>query len=105
MVVHTDRRQDPPNVGSDHALQYFTENNDFMVIGVIGPLGVGNSTIMKLYGKDASSPGMLPPFPTQNEEMKLTGKHCTTSIDLRISNERVILLDTQVRWFIHNSCP
>jgi len=40
---------------------------------------------------------MLPPFPTQTEEVKLMGKHCTTGIDLRISNERVILLDTQVR--------
>lgn len=40
---------------------------------------------------------MLPPFPTQTEEIKLMGKHCTTGIDLRISNERVILLDTQVR--------
>jgi len=79
-----------------HVLQYLTENNDFMVIGVIGPPGVGKSTIMnELYGYDASSPGMLPPFPTQTEEVKLMGKHCTTGIDLRISNERVILLDTQ----------
>lgn len=40
---------------------------------------------------------MLPPFPTQTEEIKLMGKHCTTGIDIRISNERVILLDAQVR--------
>ena len=39
-------------------LQYLTENNDFMVIGIIGPPGVGKSTIMnELYGYDASSPG------------------------------------------------
>lgn len=38
--------------------QYLTENNDFMVIGIIGPPGVGKSTIMnELYGYDASSPG------------------------------------------------
>ena len=43
-----------------HVLQYLTENNDFMVIGVIGPPGVGKSTIMnELYGYDASSPGTI----------------------------------------------
>ncbi|AQK79991.1 Protein SMG9 [Zea mays] len=81
---------------TDKILPYLTENNDFMVIGVIGPPGVGKSTIMnELYGYDASSPGMLPPFPTQTEETRLMGKHCTTGIDIRISNERVILLDAQ----------
>ncbi|XP_066377913.1 uncharacterized protein [Miscanthus floridulus] len=81
---------------TDKILPYLTENNDFMVIGVIGPPGVGKSTIMnELYGHDASSPGMLPPFPTQTEETRLMGKHCTTGIDIRISNERVILLDAQ----------
>ncbi|CAD6337973.1 unnamed protein product [Miscanthus lutarioriparius] len=81
---------------TDKILPYLTENNDFMVIGIIGPPGVGKSTIMnELYGYDASSPGMLPPFPTQTEETRLMGKHCTTGIDIRISNERVILLDAQ----------
>ncbi|TVT98460.1 hypothetical protein EJB05_46745, partial [Eragrostis curvula] len=81
---------------TDKFLPYLTENNDFMVIGIIGPPGVGKSTIMnELYGYDGSSPGMLPPFSTQTEEIKLMAKHCTTGIDIRISNERVILLDTQ----------
>ncbi|KAG8094095.1 hypothetical protein GUJ93_ZPchr0012g19963 [Zizania palustris] len=83
-------------IHTDKILPYLTENNDFMVIGVIGPTGVGKSTIMnELYGYDGSSPGMLPPFATQTEEIKATAKHCTTGIDIRISNERVILLDTQ----------
>lgn len=39
-------------------LQFLTENTDFMVVGVIGPTGVGKSIIMnELYGFDASSPG------------------------------------------------
>ncbi len=39
-------------------VQFLTENIDFTVIGVIGPPGVGKSTIMnELYGFDAGSPG------------------------------------------------
>lgn len=39
-------------------LQFLTENTEFTVVGVIGPPGVGKSTIMnELYGFDATSPG------------------------------------------------
>ena len=41
-------------------MQYLRENNDFVVIGIIGPPGVGKSTIMnELYGYDGSSPGTM----------------------------------------------
>lgn len=41
-------------------LQFLTENSEFTVVGVIGPPGVGKSTIMnELYGFDATSPGGL----------------------------------------------
>uniref|UniRef100_A0ACD5XWL1 Uncharacterized protein n=1 Tax=Avena sativa TaxID=4498 RepID=A0ACD5XWL1_AVESA len=83
-------------VHTDKILPYLTENNDFMVIGIIGPPGVGKSTIMNaLYGYDGSSPGMHPPFATQTEEIRAMAKHCTAGVDFRISHERVILLDTQ----------
>lgn len=49
----------------------------------------------ELYGFDGSSPGMLPPFTTQSEETRAMARHCTTGIELRISTERLILLDTQ----------
>lgn len=40
--------------------QFLTENTEFTVVGVIGPTGVGKSTIMnELYGFDATSPGQL----------------------------------------------
>ncbi|XP_047075108.1 nonsense-mediated mRNA decay factor SMG9-like [Lolium rigidum] len=83
-------------VHTEKILPYLTENNDFVVIGIIGPPGVGKSTIMNaLYGYDGNSPGMHPPFAMQNEEMKAMAKHCTAGVDFRISHERVILLDTQ----------
>lgn len=39
-------------------LQFLTENTDFTVVGVIGPTGVGKSTIMnEIYGFNGNLPG------------------------------------------------
>uniref|UniRef100_A0A7N0TBC3 Protein SMG9 n=1 Tax=Kalanchoe fedtschenkoi TaxID=63787 RepID=A0A7N0TBC3_KALFE len=80
----------------DRFLPFLTENTDFTVVGVIGPTGVGKSTIMnEIYGFNGSSPGMLPPFPVQTEDIRAASRHCTTGIEPRISSERIILLDAQ----------
>lgn len=66
------------------------------MVGVIGPPGVGKSTIMnELYGFDATSPGMLPPYTVQSEEVRAMARHCSMGIEPRVSAERLILLDTQ----------
>ncbi|CAN1235961.1 Nonsense-mediated mRNA decay factor SMG9 [Linum grandiflorum] len=84
----------------DRFLPFLTENTDFTVVGVIGPPGVGKSTIMnEIYGFDGTSPGMLPPFNVQSEDNRVMARHCTVGIEPRISAERVILLDTQVSYF------
>lgn len=47
-----------PDTYGTSSLQFLTDNTDFTVVGVIGPPGVGKSTIMnELYGFDGSSPG------------------------------------------------
>ncbi|KAJ9185572.1 hypothetical protein P3X46_005189 [Hevea brasiliensis] len=80
----------------DRFLPFLIENTDFTVIGVIGSPGVGKSTIMnELYGFDAGSPGMLPPFSVQSEDNRAMARHCSVGIEPRISAERLILLDTQ----------
>lgn len=80
----------------DRFLPFLTENTDFTVVGIIGPPGVGKSTIMnEIYGFDGTSPGMLPPFAIQSEEIRVSARHCTVGIEPRISAERFILLDTQ----------
>ncbi|XP_050386367.1 uncharacterized protein LOC126802728 isoform X2 [Argentina anserina] len=80
----------------DRFLPFLTDNTDFTVVGVIGPPGVGKSTIMnELYGFDATSPGMLPPFAIETEEGKAMARHCSVGIEPRVSSERLILLDTQ----------
>ncbi|XP_028762939.1 protein SMG9 isoform X2 [Neltuma alba] len=80
----------------DRFLPFLTENTDFTVVGVIGPPGVGKSTIMnELYGFDSSSPGMLPPFSIESNDTSAMARHCSVGIEPRISSERIILLDTQ----------
>ncbi|KAK0596377.1 hypothetical protein LWI29_015086 [Acer saccharum] len=80
----------------DRFLPFLSENTDFTVVAVIGPPGVGKSTIMnQLYGFDGSSPGMLPPFAILSEETRAMSRHSTCGIEPRISAERLILLDTQ----------
>ncbi|XP_020258960.1 protein SMG9-like [Asparagus officinalis] len=81
---------------TERILPFLTDNTDFNVVGIIGPTGVGKSTILnELYGFDGSSPGMLPPFATQSEETIAMAKHCTAGVELRVSSERLILLDAQ----------
>lgn len=66
------------------------------MVGVIGPPGVGKSTILnEIYGSDSSSPGMMSPFVVESEETRAMARHCTVGIEPRISSERIILLDTQ----------
>ncbi|KAL8049261.1 hypothetical protein ABFS82_06G010000 [Erythranthe guttata] len=80
----------------DRFLPFLTDNTDFTVVGVIGPTGVGKSTILnEIYCYDSSSPGMLPPFGVESEETRSMAKHLTVGIEPRISSERIILLDTQ----------
>lgn len=80
----------------DRFLPFLTDNTEFTVVGVIGPTGVGKSTILnEIYGFDSSSPGMLPPFGVETEETRALARHFTVGIEPRISAERIILLDTQ----------
>lgn len=66
------------------------------MVGVIGPPGVGKSTILnELYGFETSSPGMPLPFVVQSDESKAMARHCTMGMELRVSAERLILIDSQ----------
>ncbi|KAJ8544720.1 hypothetical protein K7X08_017303 [Anisodus acutangulus] len=78
---------------TDRFLPFVTDNTEFSVVGIIGPPGVGKSTIMnEIYG-GFDHPH---PFPTHTQETRAMGKHCTVGIEPRvIPSERIILLDTQ----------
>ena len=89
----------------EEAGQQLSDTNDFTVIGVLGGQGVGKSTIMSLLagapwaGAAAEAAGGAslhePPFPAQPTEVALQAAHQTCGIDLFVTSERLILLDTQ----------
>ncbi|XP_071042141.1 nonsense-mediated mRNA decay factor SMG9 isoform X2 [Parasteatoda tepidariorum] len=79
----------------DNALEYLHDGTDFYVIGVIGLQGVGKSTIMSIISGNYSEKSKWQLFKPQTNDLKEIGEHCTTGIDIYVTNQRVILLDTQ----------
>ncbi|CAG2068335.1 unnamed protein product, partial [Timema podura] len=82
---------------NDSCLEYLLDQNDFTVVGCLGLQGVGKSTLMSLLA------GNLPNennknayvFRPQSSEHHESGGHCTVGVDLCVTSNRVILLDTQ----------
>ena len=77
-----------------------SEQTDFTVVGMLGGQGVGKSTIASLLagaGWSSESRGELhtPPFLPQGMAAILQAAHQTTGVDIYITPERLILLDTQ----------
>ncbi|KAL1458575.1 hypothetical protein WDU94_008713 [Cyamophila willieti] len=70
---------------------FLTEQTDFTVIGVIGLQGSGKSTILSHLVRNTD----CRIFPVQSEANMLECSHCTTGLDIYVSNNRLILLDTQ----------
>ncbi|XP_034934513.1 protein SMG9 [Chelonus insularis] len=75
----------------ENVLDYLVDQQDFLVIGVLGTQGVGKSTILSLLTFNH-----LPDiFGVENLTHYKTGSNCTTGIDFYVTKNRVIYLDTQ----------
>lgn len=79
----------------DSALEFLHDATDFYVIGVLGLQGTGKSTIMSIISGMCEDKKKCHFFKTQTSEHKERGEHCTTGIDIYVTNQRIILLDTQ----------
>ncbi|KAG8187784.1 hypothetical protein JTE90_025822 [Oedothorax gibbosus] len=79
----------------DNALEYLHDATDFYVIGVLGLQGVGKSTIMSIISGIHSERSKWQLFKPQTNDLKEIGEHCTSGIDMYVSSQRIILLDTQ----------
>ncbi|KAJ7310879.1 smg-9, nonsense mediated mRNA decay factor, partial [Desmophyllum pertusum] len=75
------------------------DQTDFLVVGVIGPQGVGKSTVLSVLG--GAGPSLDSRFVTHQAAASLwfpyheDGTNQTAGIDMSVTQERVILLDTQ----------
>eukprot|EP00041_Stephanoeca_diplocostata_P022044 m.522823 g.522823 ORF g.522823 m.522823 type:complete len:469 (+) comp21970_c1_seq5:149-1555(+) len=66
---------------------------EFLVVGVLGPHGSGKSTLMSaLHG---GTPDTQSVFPVETLDQLTEGVPATTGVDIAVSNERVIILDTE----------
>ena len=93
----------------DELQKQLSDNTDFTVIGVLGQQGVGKSTIMSLiagasWRDNSVAPAVPngdlhelhePVFAPQSIDNLLNAAHQTSGIDLRITSERLLVLDTQ----------
>lgn len=71
-----------------------TDETDFLVVGVIGPVSVGKSTILNAIYGHKSGNGVAP-FKTASTEKILSGSYQTNGVDIAVSPERVIVIDAQ----------
>ncbi|CEP17634.1 hypothetical protein [Parasitella parasitica] len=80
----------PNKFNTDAILKNLTDYPGHFVIGIIGKQGVGKSTILSHFTEDPQHA-----FPSQNTEQFLYQGHKTDGIDMYITPERAILLDTE----------
>lgn len=70
------------------------EQSDFLVVGIIGMQGSGKSTLMSLLAGNTDDDSNFI-FPPQSREVREECGHMTNGIDIFVSQQRVIFLDTQ----------
>ncbi|CAO3643759.1 unnamed protein product [Mucor fragilis] len=80
----------PNKFNADTVLKNLTDYPGHFVIGIIGKQGVGKSTILSHFTQDPKHA-----FPSQDNEQFLYQGYKTDGIDMYITPERAILLDTE----------
>lgn len=81
---------------SDIALEHLSDNADFFVVGIIGPQGVGKSTLMSMIGgNDPFDMYRQYIFRPACKECTETSGHQTQGVQFFVNENRVILLDSQ----------
>ncbi|XP_064594065.1 nonsense-mediated mRNA decay factor SMG9 isoform X4 [Zonotrichia leucophrys gambelii] len=80
----------------DSALEFLLEQTDVLVVGALGLQGTGKSTVMSLLaGNQPEEDPRSFVFRPQPPELRERGGAQTGGIDLFITQERVLFLDTQ----------
>uniref|UniRef100_A0A915JXX5 Protein SMG9 n=1 Tax=Romanomermis culicivorax TaxID=13658 RepID=A0A915JXX5_ROMCU len=81
---------------SDIALEHLSDNADFFVVGIIGPQGVGKSTLMSMIGgNDPFDMYRQYIFRPACKECTETSGHQTQGVQFFVNENRIVLLDSQ----------
>lgn len=79
---------------TDCGIELLEDQTHFLVVGVLGPQGVGKSTIMSyLAGSDINSKKFV--FPCQTRDVAERASNMTVGVDMFVTEERTIFLDCQ----------
>lgn len=101
----------------DNPVDYLYDQQDFLVVGIVGGQGVGKSTILSLLTSNYASVNIKTKnnaiiyyfvvmlliifiyrkniFPVHGLSHHESGSHCTNGVDFYVTKNRVIYLDTQ----------
>ena len=80
----------------DEGIDDLADQTDYLVVGALGLQGSGKSTILSmLAGNTAQDPYRNYIFQPQVKETREDAVHQTVGVDMFVSPERIILLDTQ----------
>jgi len=77
----------------DGIADYLGDNQDFLVIGVLGLQNTGKSTILNILAKNSPEEDEI--FRVQSFEHQMLAEHCTNGIDVYVNSRRHIFLDCQ----------
>lgn len=80
----------------ENGLEMLLDLNDYLVVGALGMQGSGKSTVMSfLAGNDCGDERSSLIFKPESKDTILKASHETYGIDLFVTKERILLLDTQ----------
>ncbi|KAG9066905.1 smg-9, nonsense mediated mRNA decay factor [Linnemannia hyalina] len=81
------------------AEQWMSEHPGHFVVGILGPQGVGKSSLLSSF---CPTPLASAAFPKQPPQMAAVAGYQTSGIDMYITPERMILLDTEPIFCLSN---
>ena len=79
----------------DNGLDKLKDQEDFLVVGVLGLQGVGKSTILSMLAGKKFVEGKDAWFREQTTDQKEKAHHMTNGVEFAVTQERMILLDCQ----------
>lgn len=79
----------------DRGADSLMDQPDYLVVGCLGMQGVGKSTIMSILAGSKTGSGRPYLFRPQSKDIQDCGGYQTVGVDMVVTGERIILLDTQ----------